>query len=844
MRRARISSLLGKIAVLFVICFFGLPAQGKYGGGSGTAEEPYLIYDEFQMNTIGANQGDWSMHFLLCADIDLSGFTGKSFNIIGNSSTKFRGVFDGNGHTISNFTYMSNDKNHVGLFGYVKGGEIKNLGLIATNINAGAGWYVGSLVGYLLEGTINNCYVQDIHISGTVYVGGLVGYNDGTISNCCSYSIGAVLGDSAGGLAGYNLYGIISNCYSTVKLVGNSWIGGLVGCNWYGTISNCYSSGSVTGNHYVGGLVGYNQQGRVFGSYWDTETSGQATSAGGIGKTTIEMQTASTFVGWGCDLVWTIDDGNDYPRLWWENMPGASITIHSYCDGSGTVADPYLIYTAEQYNIIGLIPCHWDKHFKLMANIDLAGFNGTSFNIIGISPWLPFTGVFDGNDYAISNFNYASTVTEYIGLFGYIEGENAEIKNLRLVDPHVDAGKGDYVGSMVGRLREGTITVCYVEGGSVEGNNHVGGLMGDNDEGSITNCYVDGGIVAGNEYVGGLVGYNEEGTITNCYSNGSTKGRRFVGGLVGYNIYGTFSDCYQTSGVLGDENVGGLVGINDRGTITNCYSTGSVAGNYHIGGLVGKSNHGTITHSYSTGSVPVGGGLVGYNVGEITYSFWDIETSGQTSSDGGTGLSTAQMQTISTFTDAGWDFVGETFNGIEDIWFIPQGDYPHLWWEGMEVPMKLTPRTLNCRSEGNWVKAHIILPEGFTVADVDSNRPAVLHSYGFQSTPLNVFINKNKVVEIEAPFERQAVCSLTDNWPQDVTVAGFLADGNIFLGTSTVRIIHPGMKVIGELASYWLNAGCVHPDFCDGIDMNRDSLVNLLDYALLMNNKVEFVTYE
>ncbi|MHC4105919.1 MAG: hypothetical protein ACYSR9_13335, partial [Planctomycetota bacterium] len=66
----------------------------------------------------------------------------------------------------------------------------------------------------------------------------------------------------------------------------------------------------------------------------------------------------------------------------------------------------------------------------------------------------------------------------------------------------------------------------------------------------------------------------------------------------------------------------------------------------------------------------------------------------------------------------------------------------------------------------------------------------------------------------------------------------------IFLGTSTVRINHPGMKVIEELAWYWLNADCGHPDFCNQTDMNRDSLVNLLDYALLLNSQVEFVTGE
>lgn len=253
--------------------------------------------------------------------------------------------------------------------------------MIATNINAGAGWYVGSLVGYLLEGTISNCYVQNIHISGTFYVGGLVGYNDGTISNCCSYSIGAVLGESAGGLAGYNLYGAINNCYSTVKLVGNSWIGGLVGCNWYGTISNCYSSGSVTGNHYVGGLVGYNQQGQVFGSYWDTETSGQETSAGGTGLTTAEMQMQVTFTNAGWDFntpVWTIDEGVDYPRLWWEFVPTLHAEPEITLGNSNTISWETTVDDVEYY-----AECAEDANFTNI-HYNSGWITETSFEFTGL----------------------------------------------------------------------------------------------------------------------------------------------------------------------------------------------------------------------------------------------------------------------------------------------------------------------------------------------------------------------------------------------------------------------------------------------------------------------------
>ena len=71
--------------------------------------------------------------------------------------------------------------------------------------------------------------------------------------------------------------------------------------------------------------------------------------------------------------------------------------------------------------------------------------------------------------------------------------------------------------------------------------------------------------------------------------------------------------------------------------------------------------------------------------GNISSSFWDMETSGRVTSAGGTGLTTVEMQDIDSFLNAGWDFMDETRNGTEDIWWILGGqDYPRLWWEPNE----------------------------------------------------------------------------------------------------------------------------------------------------------------
>ncbi|MBM4027766.1 MAG: hypothetical protein FJ280_20555 [Planctomycetes bacterium] len=92
-----------------------------------------------------------------------------------------------------------------------------------------------------------------------------------------------------------------------------------------------------------------------------------------------------------------------------------------------------------------------------------------------------------------------------------------------------------------------------------------------------------------------------------------------------------------------------------------------------------------VVRSYSAGTVlgrRYTGGLVAVAQGQVTDCFWDIETSGQLLSGGGSGKTTTEMRMAKTFLDAGWDFVGETANGTDDIWWIDEGkDYPRLWWE-------------------------------------------------------------------------------------------------------------------------------------------------------------------
>jgi len=234
----------GKISVIAVLLsllsFSILPdcALAKYSGGAGTDGDPYRIGSAADLLTLAADATDYNKRFVLTADIDLdpklpgrkvfttaviasdTDNTFYSFN--GNP---FTGIFDGNGHTISNMTIntggIGND--FLGLFGSTVG-QIKNLGLKNVNITGG---------------DVSAC------------LGGIAGMNGGRISNC--YSTGEIIaGDESpylGGLAGYN-YNNINNCFSRSTVSGgdiSSSIGGLVGRNDSCSISNCYSSGAVTG---------------------------------------------------------------------------------------------------------------------------------------------------------------------------------------------------------------------------------------------------------------------------------------------------------------------------------------------------------------------------------------------------------------------------------------------------------------------------------------------------------------------------------------------------------------------------------------------------------------------
>lgn len=349
--------------------------------GTGTEADPYQISELGHLVWMGDNVTTSAYkYYTMTADIDASATATwndpgtdttilEGFKPIGTASynpdtTSFRGIFDGNGHTITGLVVNRPSTYDIGLFGRVgTDGQVRNLGMVG---GAFTGDYeVGSLVGANVRGTVSKCYATST-ITGDSWcfnLGGLIGFNMGTVSDC--YASGSVsgvrsTGEGLGGLIGANT-GMVSRCYASGAVTGSQRIGGLVGLHASGggsklldcyasgvvsgwdevgglvgelrdaaKVSNCYSTGAVNGSSNIGGLVGYGNALCVSKSYWDIQTSGQATSVGGTGKTTAEMKQQATFVDWNFATIWGIGENVTYPWL-------RALTVDS--DGDG-IPDP------------------------------------------------------------------------------------------------------------------------------------------------------------------------------------------------------------------------------------------------------------------------------------------------------------------------------------------------------------------------------------------------------------------------------------------------------------------------------------------------------------------------
>ena len=270
-------------------CTIGSWVDG--GGESGEAEDlgynydsntkTYTVYNADGLLNVAelVNGGKTDINITLTADIDL---TGKDWTPIGTDyDNSYKGTFDGGGHTITGLTFTTNDE-YAGLFGWLnRAGTVKNVVMEGVQITSNQiyGGSIGGVVGYSW-GTIENCSVSG-SVSGTVYVGGVVGAQIGGSITGCSSSATVKGTVDVGGVAGQtNSSATLTACYATgnvtieINPAKNIAGGSLVGMNAGSSLLACYATGNVTstgsstGYVHIGGFLGNNYANVMTACYW------------------------------------------------------------------------------------------------------------------------------------------------------------------------------------------------------------------------------------------------------------------------------------------------------------------------------------------------------------------------------------------------------------------------------------------------------------------------------------------------------------------------------------------------------------------------------------------------
>ena len=606
--------------------------------GGGTTESPLEITTAAQLAEIATlvnarpnglelflfNNAGAKVSLKLMKEIDLSAYSkGGGWVPIGTYDQPFKGIFDGNGKTITGLYISRSEQSHVGLFGCTIGGTIKNLTL--QNVSIEGNTCVGGVTGSVYDnGIVQGCSLSGI-IYGKGYTGSVVGFIFGsTVENC--YSSGSMIstGTYAGGVVGRNNFGTVKNCYSTASVIGTVCVGGVVGTVSEGSVQNCAALNvTVTGANYVGRVVGIADSDPIlsgniaFSGMTVTEDGSAKTlvegadQVDGESKTAADIRAAGFFEAlFGNDVAWIYEEGK---------LPGfgAAIDMPEYLvDGSdpnflgaGTSENPYQINTPAQLAKLAELVNEGNTsynaaHYKLMNDLDISAYNsGEGWMPIGIAGEYfegaavdnPFKGVFDGGGKKITGLYITFTFERYIteGLFGYLK--DATVKNLGVVGASIRGNLTNNagVGGVAGKMDGGMVQYCYVIG-SVEGAS-VGGVVGIVNGGTVENCWSGGRVsmdYTSGSYSGGVAGIVEGGgMVKNCYSTAAVGGTRIVGGVIGLvTTSGTVQNCYSTGsiGSKSRQHIGGVVGLSNNGVVKNCAAlSSSVSSDSTVGRVVG-----------------------------------------------------------------------------------------------------------------------------------------------------------------------------------------------------------------------------------------------------------------
>ncbi|QGY44467.1 T9SS type A sorting domain-containing protein [Maribellus comscasis] len=627
--------------------------------GSGTVNDPYQIRSVEQLDSVRNFRRN---SFILMTDLDYTGYdnSDEGWSPIGSLDYGFSGNFYGNGHTISNLRINREASDQVGLFGAILDATIDDLSV--NNIDVSGNNDVGGIAGYLEYSDIINCHTSGNlngignniggiagksssstiegsntigKVSGEDYLGGLCGYSsETTISQC--YADGNLNGnDYLGGLTGYNLNSAISNCYATGSVSGDEYVAGLSAYNENSNIYLCYSTGYVKGCYTcTAGLVGGNPSGSITNNYYNKETSGYSDGYGSA-LTTEEMKQQSSFTGFDFNSIWTISDGQTFPRL--QNVYNNPIILG---DSS--------IFTRVNYlysDTLSMIPMDNDIDSVYIEDFP----EGMTLNNQVIS-WIPdslgtfYVTICAKDSYgAVTKYNQIVQVIPFGGK-GTAE-DPYQITNLEGLDYVRNFYQADYIlmndldfsgsawssensamgwepikvftGSFNGKAY--TISNLYI---NLNASDSIG-LFGRLSGASIDSLSISNIDITGDRVLGGLAGYVGSSKINNCNTSGEINGGYGIGGLCGKLENSTsISYCSSSVNLGGDENIGGIVGSvgldeDSKVTISKSHASGDIKGREQIGGLVGYSSRTTISQCYASGNIQGTDGGIDTNIGGL-----------------------------------------------------------------------------------------------------------------------------------------------------------------------------------------------------------------------------------
>lgn len=679
------------------------------GGNNYLCVESHIADSD---NNPTGNDDNWTQ-------TDLTGGENLGFHPVGEGyENEFEGNFDGDGYEINDLYINRPDESSTGLFGRTEDTvDIKDVGLQDCYVSGKSN--VGSLVGRN-DGYISEVYTSSSEkVEGSSDVGGLVGWSTADSEIVNSYSMIDVDGsEEVGGFVGYNR-NLIEKSYSTGAVSGSTDIGGFCGLN-DDTISNSFWDTETSGTTSSSGGTGkttsemkgygtYNDAGWDIDINWATESSYPYHGSSWTidqGEPNIDVfepsdgasfyeyqpipseaectnldETSDYRVGWTYS-----DEGDIHESQTDEEVSGSDYTSPVVFDNQVDYIDPDENHFLRAYLQID-DGGSWVDVTNDSVEIDMQEIPPTinSLNELQAIRWKLEADYTLGDDIPASGTSTMHEIND-AGSWGgnkvYRENDLVSYhgNTYYAVHPHVSNSQnnpegsdnwtetsksdGDYLGfHPVGEDgdefegifdgQEHYINNLHIDRPDEE---YVGlfGRMGSDSR--IEDTYLYDVDIVGYRNVGGLAGRVDEGDVHNSYSDGDAEATDNLGGLIGRNN-GEIYNSYSKANVNSDTDVGGLVGINSE-LISKCYSTGSVTGDSDLGGLVGDKT----------------------TSGETKDSFWDTETSGISTSVGGTGKTTEEMKTFSTFHDAGWNITARwgnepTYPYHGSSWTIDQSSY-------------------------------------------------------------------------------------------------------------------------------------------------------------------------